>query len=266
MSRSDTLTRVFTAAILVPVVLAVVLWAPQPVYVAMIALVALLALREYLDLADRSGQAPLRYFCYIAVAVLVVWPLAEGAVGLLVMLALALVMRPSRSLEKVLPGASASLLGILYIGLPLAMLANLRRLPYGPQWVVYVLGLTWVSDTAAYFVGRAFGRRKLSPRISPAKTWEGAVASVVAAVAFGMVYLAYVIPGVSPGWSAGTAVVVNVAGQVGDLAESALKRSAGVKDSSGILPGHGGFLDRVDALLFAVPALWYIFFLYPRSV
>ena len=183
-------------------------------------------------------------------------------------------LRPARSLDKALPGASATVLGILYVGLPMALLADLRRLSDGPVWVLYVLLLTWVSDTAAYFVGRVAGRHRMSPRISPGKTWEGALASLAASVAFGIFYPALIawivkagimtsyslafLAGVSYTWSVTTAVLVNVAGQIGDLAESAFKRGAGVKNSSTILPGHGGFLDRLDALLFAVPTLWYI--------
>ena len=236
-----------------------------------VVLIALLTLREYLDLAEKAGQAPLRTFSFVAVLALVAWPPAARAAPMLVPLALALVLRPARSLDKALPGAATTVLGILYVGLPMALLADLRRLPDGPQWVLYVLLLTWVSDTAAYFVGRLAGRHLMAPQISPGKTWEGALASLAAGVAFGIFYpvliariveagimTSYFLAGVSYTWIATTAVLVNVAGQIGDLAESALKRSAGVKDSSRILPGHGGFLDRLDALLFAVPTLWYI--------
>ena len=223
-----------------------------------VVLVALLTLREYLDLAEKAGQAPLRAFSFAAVLAVVAWPPVTRAAPLLVPLALALVLRPARALDKALPGAAATVLGILYVGLPMALLADLRRLPDGPKWVIYVLALIWISDTAAYFGGRLAGLHRLSPQISPGKTWEGALASLAVGVAFGILYPTYLLAGVSLIWSATTAVLVNLAGQVGDLAESALKRSAGVKDSSTILPGHGGFLDRLDALLFAVPTLWYI--------
>jgi len=277
-AASHTLTRVATAAVLIPLVLALVLWAPEWLFVGVLALVALLTLGEYLDLAEKTGLAPLRYFSYVGTLLLVTWPVyqfafefsglrsfyrfvvwypAQVVTPLLVLLVLALAMRPVRSLDKALPGASASLLGVLYIGLPLSLLVDIRRLD-GPLWVIYVLTLTWVSDSAAYFIGRALGRHRMSPRISPAKTWEGAVASVILGVAFGMAYMKFNRPDSSLGWSAVIALAVNLAGQIGDLAESALKRSAGAKDSSTILPGHGGFLDRLDALLFAVPALWYI--------
>ena len=238
--------------------LVLVVWAPRWLFSAIVTLVAVATLREYLALSAQSGLGPLSWFSYVATAVLVFWaPLAESP-ALLVLLALALAARPARSLEKALPGAAASVLGVLYIGLPLAMLSDLRRLFDGPRWVIYVLALTWVSDTAAYFGGRVFGRHKLAPRISPGKTWEGAVASLAASLAFGMAYLAWMRPEMGLAWSGSISAAVNIAGQVGDLAESAIKRGAGAKDSGSILPGHGGLLDRLDALLFAVPALWYI--------
>ena len=256
--RSNTLTRVLTALVLIPLVLALVAWAPRWLFSAVVTLVAVAALREYLTLAAQSGLGPLTWFSYAATAVLVFWaPLAESP-ALLVLAALALAARPARSLEKALPGAAASVLGVLYVGLPLAMLSDLRRLFDGPRWVIYVLALTWVSDTAAYFGGRAFGRHKLAPRISPGKTWEGAVASLAVSLAFGMAYLAWMRPDMGLAWSGSISAAVNIAGQAGDLVESAVKRGAGAKDSGSMLPGHGGLLDRIDALLFAVPALWYI--------
>ena len=256
--RSNTLARVLTALVLIPLVLVLVVWAPRWLFSAIVTLVAVATLREYLALAAQSGLGPLTWFSYAATAVLVFWaPLAESP-ALLVLMALALAARPVRSLEKALPGAAASVLGVLYVGLPLAMFSDLRRLYDGPRWVIYVLALTWVSDTAAYFGGRLFGRHKLAPRISPGKTWEGAVASLAASLAFGMAYLAWMRPEIGLAWSGSISAAVNIAGQVGDLAESAIKRGAGAKDSGSILPGHGGLLDRVDALLFAVPALWYI--------
>ncbi len=256
--RSSTLTRVLTALVLIPIVLALVLWAPRWLFSAVLALIAAGALREYLAIAEQSGLAPLAWFSYAAAVTLAFWaPLSESLV-LLVVAALLLAMRPSRSLDKALPGAAASVLGVFYVGVPLVLLGNLRNLRDGPRWVIYVLVLTWISDTAAYFAGRAFGRHKLAPRISPGKTWEGAVASLLASVAFGVAYLAWMRPEMGLLFAGAMSAGVNIAGQLGDLAESAIKRGAGVKDSGAMLPGHGGLLDRIDALLFAVPALWYI--------
>jgi phosphatidate cytidylyltransferase len=141
----------------------------------------------------------------------------------------------------------------------------------GPSLLLFLFLVVWAGDIAALYVGRAWGRRKLAPSISPGKTWEGSVASVVGSVAIGLalVLLAAALsrrngglsillsfPGSIMGWVA-LAVLLNVAAQVGDLVESALKRGAGVKDSGALLPGHGGMLDRIDALLVAAPVLWY---------
>jgi phosphatidate cytidylyltransferase len=121
---------------------------------------------------------------------------------------------------------------------------------------MFGLLVNWVGDTGAFYVGRKFGRHKLAPSISPGKSWEGAAASVVTGVAFGMVYLPLTIKGTSLFAAGLLALAANVAGQVGDLAESAIKRGAGVKDSGTLLPGHGGVLDRVDSTLFALPVLY----------
>ncbi len=116
--------------------------------------------------------------------------------------------------------------------------------------------LNWVGDIGAYYVGRPFGKHKLAPRVSPKKSWEGSTASVVTSVLVGTLYLQRFIPGV-PLWHAiALTIAANIAGQFGDLAESAMKRGAGVKDSGAILPGHGGFLDRVDSTLFALPVVY----------
>jgi phosphatidate cytidylyltransferase len=121
---------------------------------------------------------------------------------------------------------------------------------------MYALLLNWAGDSGAYYVGRAFGKHKMAPRVSPKKSWEGAAASVVASVLVGGAYLFRFIPGMSVAGAIGLTVVANAAGQLGDLAESAIKRGGAVKDSSAILPGHGGFLDRVDSTLFTLPVIY----------
>ena len=127
-----------------------------------------------------------------------------------------------------------------------------------PYWVFYANAINWVGDSAAYFVGRAIGKHKLAPRISPGKSIEGAVASVIFASVFGVAFLHYFLPG-TPLWLAmGVSVAANIAGQLGDLAESALKRGAGVKDSGTLLPGHGGWLDRLDSSLFSLPVTLFV--------
>ncbi len=125
-----------------------------------------------------------------------------------------------------------------------------------PYWLLYALALNWIADACAYYVGKNLGRHKLSPAISPGKTWEGAVASLAGAVLFGVVFIWQLLPGVPVLHGVVLSVAANGAGQVGDLAESALKRGAHVKDSGALLPGHGGMLDRVDSTLFALPVVY----------
>jgi phosphatidate cytidylyltransferase len=160
---------------------------------------------------------------------------------------------------------------LFYIGFTLISLPALRENPEGngPSLVAFLLCAVWAGDTAAYYVGRAWGRHKMAPTLSPNKTWEGAIGSMAGSLlSTGILLgLSQLLQMWDVGWLSysggrwwywlGLTVVVNVAAQVGDLAESALKRSAGVKDSGSLLPGHGGVLDRIDALLLAAPALWY---------
>jgi phosphatidate cytidylyltransferase len=160
----------------------------------------------------------------------------------------------SADMERSFIKAAALVLGVAYIfgawrtGI---LLRGISR-----HWLLFGLMINWVGDTGAYYIGKNFGRHKLMPRVSPGKSWEGAIASVLSSVLFGIIYLPLAIRG-TPLWIAAVfAVVANVAGQVGDLAESAIKRSAGVKDSGAMLPGHGGLLDRLDSTMFALPVLY----------
>lgn len=253
--------RILTAiALMIPVV-ALVLWAPAWLFALGVLPFAFLTLWEFLELAARAGALPARWSVFLAA--LTVWLVAAwdpgnllAAVvgGSLVLFIASFIRRPA--MGEVFWAAAAANFALLYVVVPFALTFDLRASRAGPWVLLYTLVLIWVGDTTAYFVGRALGRHKLAPTISPGKTVEGTLAGLVAAVAVG-------------GWLGGPwlglamphrwllPVAVNVAAQTGDLAESALKRSAGVKDSSSILPGHGGVLDRVDALLFALPAAWY---------
>jgi phosphatidate cytidylyltransferase len=163
----------------------------------------------------------------------------------------------------VLPDTAFALFALLYCGLTLATVPLLWVQPDGPSLVILLFCVVWTGDIAALYVGRNFGRHKLSPRISPNKTWEGTAASLGGSLLIAALLVALARPinalhyaGSLARWL-GLAVLLNVFAQVGDLLESAIKRGAGVKDSGVMLPGHGGILDRIDALLLAAPALWY---------
>jgi len=146
--------------------------------------------------------------------------------------------------------------GAIYIGGAWLCAFELRMI--NPHWLLFAFLLCWAGDTAAYYVGKNFGRHKLAPKISPGKTWEGAIASVVGGVLGGAIYAHFLIPGAPIEWVITIAAAGNIAGQIGDLVESAYKRWGGVKDSGSSLPGHGGWLDRIDSSLVAIPAVFFI--------
>jgi phosphatidate cytidylyltransferase len=154
--------------------------------------------------------------------------------------------------------AANTLLAVLYVGWLLGYGILLQHsAPRGDELVLFVVGVTWIGETMAYVVGSTIGRHKLAPVISPRKTVEGAVAQVAASVLSGIALGAWLLPGCGlPAALAGGALL-GVVGQVGDLTESVIKRSVGTKDTGGIIPGHGGVLDRIDSLLFNLPAFYY---------
>jgi phosphatidate cytidylyltransferase len=199
------------------------------------------------------------------------WNQRDQIAAILGILSLALLVYCTffRPVEQMLADASISIFCLFYIGMTLVTLPALREESNGPSLVAFLLCVVWAGDIAALYIGRAWGRHKMAPSLSPNKTWEGALGSLAGsllaagallglahlfATQWDKVWLSY--PEDLWYWL-GLAVLVNVAAQVGDLAESALKRSAGVKDSGCLLPGHGGVLDRIDALLLAAPVLWY---------
>lgn len=265
--------RVITALILAPLVLALVFFGPKWLIVLATGAVSLLAGWEFIGLTENCGAKPPRIAILAALAALFAgnfqWPdqtviLFSGLS--LVLLAYCTFASP---VDRVLIDATSSIFALAYVGLTLIAVPTLREQPNGPTLVVFLLFVVWAGDVAALYVGRAWGRHKLAPAISPNKTWEGSIGSVAGSVL--VTGLLFLLATQLAQWNFAKlsfadevwwywlvmAVVVNVAAQVGDLAESALKRSAGVKDSGSILPGHGGVLDRIDALLLAAPALWY---------
>ena len=246
--------RILTALVLIPIVVYTVLWADYWIFLAVLSLVALLCYREYDAVAAGYGFGAPGLIGYGAGLLLMVW---QGetwlVVALIAMVALVMAMR-ANDLAASLPRAALLLTGVIYVfGCWKAAMPLHRE---NPHWLMYALLLNWTGDTGAYYVGRMLGRHKLAPRVSPKKSWEGAVASTACSAAVGWAYLVYFIPSVPVAEAIGLSVAGNVAGQLGDLAESAMKRGASVKDSSAILPGHGGLLDRVDGTLFTLPVLY----------
>lgn len=179
-----------------------------------------------------------------------------SAIGVAVMAAMLFPMFTQPNVEKAGREGLSYVAGIVYAPLLLSALVPLRDRPDGLWMIVYVLAVTWLGDTGAYFAGRFFGRTKLFERVSPKKTVEGAVGGLVASAIGGAAIAKYAGLPFGMAEALVLSAVLDVAGVVGDLAESMLKRSWGVKDSGWIMPGHGGILDRVDSLLFTAPLLW----------
>jgi phosphatidate cytidylyltransferase len=286
--------RIATAIVLIPIVLLLVLKAPIYALTIVAGAVALLAVAEFLKLTIRYGVQPLSqatyayvvlFFVFVIIATSGRTPLVE-ATAVIYGITLATVLAPflfltiamrHADLSTGYPSAAASVSAFAYIVLPMTLLIEIRQMAAGAIWVIYTLLVVWAGDIFAYFVGKAVGRHRMSPAVSPKKTWEGAIASVAASVIVGTLWFQHA-PGVSAALlRAGLigrrdgifaleqpqllpiivlSAIVNLAAQFGDLVESLIKRGAGVKDSGSILPGHGGMLDRIDAMLFAVPVVW----------
>ena len=248
------MTRILTAAVLIPLVVWAVLWGPQWAFLLVIGLVGAGAYWEFDTIAGAQGISRMEWLGLAAGLVLLLVP--EPALPVLVVIA-AIFMAVKMGLldlAKTLPSVGTGLLGITYIFGAWRCATLLREV--SPHWLMISLLVSWAGDTAAMYVGKAWGKRKLAPRISPGKTQEGAAASVIGGMVAAVLYASYFLPGESIAVVAIVGAVANVAGQLGDLCESAFKRGAGVKDSGTMLPGHGGWLDRIDSSLFSVPAVY----------
>ena len=251
------MTRLLSGLVLAAAALAAIFFLP-PIGVRILAcVVAALAAHEYLTILHRDGKPP-PIWPVLLLVVIVCWWMSAPVRGdlllpILVMLAWAAIEVLARGLT--IERAAAHFLAPWYIGMPLGMLAAVHAVG-GRAATLLLIGTVVVSDSAQYYTGRAFGRRPLAPTISPKKTIEGAIGGAIFAMLFLVVVGSRLFPGAAllPLALVGLAVVV--LGICGDLFESRMKRIAGVKDSSSLIPGHGGVLDRIDALLFATPALY----------
>jgi phosphatidate cytidylyltransferase len=249
--------RLITAAIAIPLALLVTIFAPDWLFALIAGVVSALMLHEYLSMTATSGRHRPGHWFLIPGALVTTsfiggssWVVASLLLATLCLTTSAVFVADTAS---AVGRVSSGLSGVVYCSFLLGFVVLLSR-----DSLLMLFSVIWAGDTAAYYGGRAFGRHPLAPRVSPKKTVEGAVAGMVGSVVVGTVV----------GWwrlgepwlnLAGISAVTAVAGQVGDLAESALKRGAGIKDSSSILPGHGGILDRLDSLLFAAPVFYWLF-------
>jgi phosphatidate cytidylyltransferase len=248
--------RVLTAVVGVPVVVLLTIFASNSIFALVIGIVAAAAVEEFLGLATKRGIGrPGRWFLVLAASVAMSFSGGPGWVLGAVVFATLVLMATSifyPSTEAALGRVGMGLSSIVYCPLMLGFIVLIPR-----EQVLLLLAIIWIGDTAAYYCGRAVGRHLLAPTVSPKKTIEGALAgligSTVAGLVGGTLFLGEAWPNLV--WISS---LTAIAGQVGDLAESVLKRSAGVKDSSSIVPGHGGILDRLDSLFFAAPVFFWL--------
>jgi phosphatidate cytidylyltransferase len=266
--KANLARRVVTALVVLPVLLAGLLLGPPLLGAAVVLIALLLGVWEFFGLIEARGLVPFRVtgvVLLLAAFVEVVTRLDWVGPPLWPMVALvsltALLLRVG-DFTATVPAAALTLMGATYLGALGGTIAGLRMLephPLAPWRLVLLLAIIMMSDTAAFFVGSALGRRPLAPAISPGKTVEGAAGGLVGGVVGALAVWAAGLPGV-PAWHAGLlGFVVAILGMLGDLLESLLKRWAGVKDSGRLFPGHGGMLDRLDSLLFGAPILYYYF-------
>ena len=268
--------RIVTAILLILCVLALIFLGQLWMLTLAACLMAELAAFEYMTLANSSGASIPVWWMTAATALLfyvTFYRPVDAQLPTLSVLALVLLAWTGfrGRLERVLPDAAVGLFGLVYVAYPLTLVPMIWNRDDGKPLLVFLMVCVWSGDIAALYIGKRWGRRKLS-KLSPNKTWEGTLASVAGSVVAGLAVVGLgeflsargntVLHILAPVWqSVLLAVIINVAAQLGDLLESAIKRGAGVKDSGTLLPGHGGILDRIDALLLAAPVLWCVLLL-----
>jgi phosphatidate cytidylyltransferase len=262
--------RVLTAIVALPILLFTV-WSRSPYFfVALAGIAVMLALSEFYGLASRAGCKPQSVFGYAgALAVFASFVYEQPAlivavVAALSILSLASAVSNPNEMDKSLVSVSATVFGVIYVAVLAGCLIGVRMTPdaaliphLASKLLTMFFAIVMMTDTGAYYFGRAFGRHKLAPRVSPGKTVEGAIGGLAAAIIIGPVCKLIFFPEIPIAHTLVLGAALGTIGQIGDLAESLLKRGAGVKDSGNLLPGHGGMLDRVDSLLFCAPLLFY---------
>jgi phosphatidate cytidylyltransferase len=263
-SSSEAIRRVLAAVVFLPIFYVLVHDLGPVAFFGLVAIAGMLAVGEFYRL--HLGQEPWPWWSWLGVAATGLllsstqWPafVADRTVILgTVMIALCLPLLSGKPLRDALTNGMVLVLGVLYVGLTLSYLLLIRGLPDGALLIFFVVLVSWAGDTGAYIVGKSLGRRALAPIISPKKTYEGLAGGLVLACLMALAARAWFLPGFSVVDCLVLGTLLTTAGLMGDLAESAVKRSAGFKDSGALIPGHGGMLDRLDSLLFTGPAFYY---------
>lgn len=260
--------RWLTALILIPFLLWAIIKGSILLFAALVSGVSIFAIVEYFDIICANDTGPIsqttRIIAYATCMVLVMgaclgsWPILFFILALNMMALCVFVLARFSTLPHIFDLVARQVLGVVYIPLSLALLVFVRNTEAGALWVIWLLIVCFANDTGALYVGTFKGKHKLAPKISPNKTIEGAVGGLVISVTAGLVFNLVFFRDVSLALSSiPCALCIAVAGQIGDLFESAMKRVGHIKDSGKILPGHGGMLDRIDGLLLAIPVFYF---------
>jgi phosphatidate cytidylyltransferase len=257
--------RTSTALVLIVLVVSVIQWAPRPVFFLFLQAVILAALMEFYNLARRRGHAPSRALGAVLAVLLglplvvpdIPFPMALFAVFLVSAVFFVATYNSVEKLPLFSAAVTLTVFGALYVAFPLDFFYALRE-ERGPFTIYFLFAVIFLGDTGAYLIGKSVGRRKMTPLASPNKTWEGSVGGILLAALGAIAARAVFLPELAAGTALLTGVLVHAAAQVSDPLESLFKRAVGVKDSSNVLPGHGGVLDRVDSFLLAAPFFYYL--------
>ncbi len=260
--------RWLTGLVAVPILIYLIGFGHRWIFYSLLFLVSIVGQYEFYRVAAPGLSRLIRYSCFL-LTFLVFISLYRGQVFFLIVIIIFMVLIPMIfSLFKDSPvdgqtvaDIGKAVMGPVYVGLPLALLIPIDRFylinyPVKGIWIFFLLSVTFASDTGAFYFGRLFGKHKLYETISPKKTWEGAAGGLICSVIISILFLRILGPRPVDPWVIILVMALSAIGQLGDLAESMLKRSQGVKDSGSILPGHGGVLDRIDSLLFSIPVLY----------
>lgn len=260
---SNRVTRILIAILAIPFLLGISYYGKIP-FLMFTLLIGLVSFYEFSKMIKKKSIYTCNLIGFISVAIIILnsyFMLVQTKIIVLSILPLLLIVELFRNKDSAISNISATLLGIVYLGVFSSTLIGIREFysnnyVYGGYIIIAVFITLWMTDSAAYFIGTAIGKHKLFPRVSPNKSWEGAIAgfifALISLVASKLIYLGFL------SWTdiIAFSVIIGIFGQVGDLIESLIKRDSGVKDSSNLIPGHGGIFDRFDSLLFSAPIIY----------
>jgi len=259
-------SRVITGIVLVPILLVIVWLLPYQYFMGVVALATVVGLHEFYRMAEARGARPLSKLGMALGALLIILDLYGTKrfdwgpafyITFCVITVLTARLFSSRQVEGALSDVAVTLAGLFYVALLLGFQVAIHRGYQGKYWLVFLYLVIWASDTGAYYIGTAFGKHRLYEKISPKKSIEGLIGGLLASVIIALLCKQWLVPSLGIIEAAVLGVVLALVGTIGDLVESLLKRSVGVKDSGTIIRGHGGILDRMDSMMFAAPVLYY---------